>query len=53
MEDLLSQLQEAVIESGLNKEDPCLLHSIDREGMSVGVSSEKSMKQRCVLPLKQ
>jgi hypothetical protein len=45
--------------SGLNKEDPgrapplSLLHSTYREGMSLGASSEESVKQRCVLSLKQ
>jgi hypothetical protein len=57
MEDLLSQLPEDVIGSGLNKEDtgraPSLLHSIYRESMSPGASSKESVKQRYVLSLKQ
>jgi hypothetical protein len=56
MEELLSQLPEDVIGSGFNKEDPgraSLLHSIYREGVSLGASSEASVKQRRVLFLKQ
>jgi hypothetical protein len=53
MEELLSQLPEDVIGPGFNKEDPgkapFLLHSIYREGLSPGASSEESVKQRCVL----
>jgi hypothetical protein len=52
IEELLSQLPENVIGSGLNKEDPgrtptpfCF--------PSPGTSSEESVKQRCVLSLKQ
>jgi hypothetical protein len=58
MEELLFQLPEDVIGSGLNKEDPgrasppFLLYSIYRKGVSPGTSSEESVKQRCVLSLK-
>jgi hypothetical protein len=59
VEELLSQLPEDVIGSGLNwiiQEGPPLpsfLHSNYREGMSLSASSKVSVKQRCVLSLKQ
>jgi hypothetical protein len=60
MEELLSQLGEDVIVSGLNKEDPAMapllatdLHSIYKEGVSPVASSEESVKQGCLLTLKQ
>jgi hypothetical protein len=58
MEELLSQLPEDVIGCGLNKEDlgrappTSLLQPIYRD-VSLGASSEESVKQRCVLSLKQ
>jgi hypothetical protein len=56
IEELLSQLPEDMIGSGFKKKDPgrtSLLHSIYSEGVSPGASSKESVKQRCVLFLKQ
>jgi hypothetical protein len=59
MEELLSQLLEDMIGSGLKKEDPgrpsppFCSPSIYREVTSPGTSSEESMKRRCVVSLKQ
>jgi hypothetical protein len=60
VEELLSQLPEDVIRPGFNKEDPgrgpppsipSAFHL--QEGVSPGATSEESVKQRCVLSLKQ
>jgi hypothetical protein len=56
VEELLCLLPKDVMGLGLTRriqEGAPLLHSTYREGVSPGASSEESVKQRCVLSLKQ